>query len=141
MNDKTNNIKKEATIYDYNRLCSFYTNCIDCQLYGFTEDNCEHPADHTPFSCVQLSLKDAYRDGRLDQLNSAILKWCDTHPIKTYADDFFEKFPDAVRSPNTDIPTMCVQHVYPGIIEKFGEECPNNGTDTACKICWKRKMI
>ena len=38
-------------------------------------------------------------DGRIselpDNVDSIVYRWVKTHPLKTYKDDFFEKFPDA----------------------------------------------
>ena len=54
-------------------------------------------------------------------------KWSDEHPKKTYAQDFFEKFPDAPRckSANGRYPSACRKAIYDG-------KCPGVG----CEECW-----
>ena len=57
-----------------------------------------------------------------------VQKWSDEHPKKTYAQDFFEKFPKA-QSNSDGTPYVCRQTMY-------GEECPN----IECDDCWNEPM-
>nr|DAH20372.1 MAG TPA: hypothetical protein [Caudoviricetes sp.] len=67
-------MKKEATIFDYARMCKGYgENCQDC------------PLD----LCI-----DAILDST-DKANEIILNWCKEHPVETRQDRFLNKFPNA----------------------------------------------
>lgn len=58
-------------------------------------------------------------------------KWSDEHPKKTYAQDFFEKFPDAPidKSFKEKCPWVCRMGIY-------GGECPG----IECDECWNEPM-
>lgn len=58
-------------------------------------------------------------------------KWSDEHPKKTYAQDFFEKFPKAQRlgTAKDEYPSACRSTIYAG-------ECPGEG----CEKCWNKPM-
>ena len=58
-------------------------------------------------------------------------KWSDKRSKKTYAQDFFEKFPDAPRckSANGRYPSACRKAIYDG-------KCPGVG----CEECWNEPM-
>ena len=55
-------------------------------------------------------------------------KWSDEHPKKTYAQDFFEKFPKAQKK-SDESPFVCRKRIY-------GGECP----DIDCYECWNEPM-
>ena len=57
-----------------------------------------------------------------------VQKWSDEHPEKTYAQDFFEKFPKA-QSNSDGAPHVCRKRIY-------GGECP----DIECYECWNEPM-
>lgn len=57
-------------------------------------------------------------------------KWSNEHPNKTYAQDFFEKFPDA---PKNEFKGRCPLACRRGI---YGGECPSAG----CVECWNEPM-
>ena len=59
-------------------------------------------------------------------------KWSDEHSRKTYAQDFFEKFPDAPRckSANGRYPSACRKSIYDG-------KCPHG---VVCEECWNELM-
>lgn len=66
-----------------------------------------------------------------------VQKWSDEHPKKTYAQDFFEKFPKA-QSTSDGAPFVCRQATY-------GGECPGSGCKKynyteACYRCWNETM-
>lgn len=60
-------------------------------------------------------------------------KWSDEHPKKTYAQDFFEKFPKA-RSNSDGTPFVCRERIY-------GGKCPVLKCDECWnKECWNEPM-
>jgi hypothetical protein len=56
-------------------------------------------------------------------------KWSDEHPKKTYAQDFFEKFPKA-QSNSDGTPFVCRKRIY-------GGNCDYTG---ACYRCWSEPL-
>lgn len=58
-------------------------------------------------------------------------KWSDEHPKKTYAQDFFEKFPKAPKDEllKGRCPCTCRRSIYAG-------KCPGVG----CEECWNEPM-
>lgn len=74
---------KEATIYDYARMCKVFKN--DCGICPMSIDN-----NGTNELCVKLVMKFP------DKANEIILKWCEEHPIKTRQSKFLEMFPNAI---------------------------------------------
>lgn len=101
-----------ASIKDLNRMCIMQTGCINCPL---------HSKD---VSCLPDSLP--------DNADEIVDKWVAEHPVKTYAMDFFEKFPDAPRKVG-GIPVPCLGTIYS---ECYNNECSVGG----CSECWNRKM-
>lgn len=111
---------------EFKRLCDSRTACTadaankeQCPLYDF----CRQP----------LTIR-APRTIRAEEIITAIenlQKWSDEHPTKTYAQDFFEKFPDAPRckSANGRYPSACRKAIYDG-------KCPGVG----CEECWNEPM-
>lgn len=73
-------------------------------------------------------------DGRIselpDDVDSIVYRWVKTHPLKTYKDDFFEKFPNAPRD-SGGAPKTCWKYVYGD-----GKYC----CSVACTECWNREM-
>lgn len=69
-------------------------------------------------------------DSLPDNADEIVDKWVQEHPVKTYAMDFFEKFPNAPRS-SDGIPQTCWGHVYGD-----GRYCSSD----ACTECWNREM-
>ena len=62
-------------------------------------------------------------------------KWSNEHPKKTYAQDFFEKFPKA-QGCSDGTPFVCRKRIYGGIHSTL-ENCDYTG---ACKNCWNEPM-
>lgn len=62
-------------------------------------------------------------------------KWSDEHPKKTYAQDFFEKFPKA-QSGSDGTPLTCRREIYGGVLPKY-DDCDYPGP---CKNCWDEPM-
>jgi hypothetical protein len=102
-----------SSIKDLKRMCNTIE-CFKCDLLEWCEE-----------------------DGRIselpDNVDSIVYRWVKTHPLKTYKDDFFEKFPDAPKTEN-GIPQVCPANVYPNI--DF-DEFHLNGD---CIKCWDQYM-
>lgn len=64
-----------------------------------------------------------------------VQKWSDEHPKKTYAQDFFEKFPKAQRK-SDESPFVCRKRIY-GKTRPTFEDCDYTGS---CKNCWNEPM-
>lgn len=79
-----------ASIKDLKRMCDFYPHCSGCPIKSI-------------LSCSVHRLPDG--------IDEIVDKWVAEHPVKTYAMDFFEKFPNAPRS-SDGIPQTCWGHVY-----------------------------
>ena len=62
-------------------------------------------------------------------------RWSDEHPKKTYAQDFFEKFPKA-QSNSDGTPFVCRKRIYGGIRSTL-EDCDYTG---ACYRCWSEPL-
>lgn len=72
-------------------------------------------------------------------IKNAILtlqKWSDEHPRKTYAQDFFKKFPNA-KPDKEGVPRICRANCY-------GGSCQHSAISGAgpapCKDCWNEEM-
>ena len=66
----------------------------------------------------------------------SLQKWSNEHPRKTYAQDFFEKFPEA-KPDKEGVPRMCRANCY-------GGSCQYSAVAGAgpapCKDCWNEEM-
>lgn len=103
-----------ATMKDLKRMCkSFKDNCDGCPLHSEIDN-----------VCLMLTLE------RLpNNADEIVDKWASEHPVKTYAMDFFEKFPNAQKDRN-GAPMACWKHIYGG-----GNDC---GSD--CLKCWNQEV-
>ena len=99
-----------ATIKDLKRMCDSYKKCDDC------------PLDYT--RCGD-SISALY--GNADEI---VDKWVLEHPVKTYAMDFFEKFPNASRREN-GAPKVCTRYIYP----ELANDCCGK-----CFDCWNQEI-
>nr|DAH23746.1 MAG TPA: hypothetical protein [Caudoviricetes sp.] len=99
-----------SSIKDLKSMCA-NTPCRDCRLLSWCESRdriSELPDD-------------------MDEVVDAYVR---NHYQKTYAMDFFEKFPNADREPDTDEPAVCRCRIY-------GGDCHNSD----CTACWNMEMI
>lgn len=107
------------------RLCSSQGYCQqrnkndNCPLYAF--------CNRSPNNYSVAKVKEAIE---------AMQKWIDEHPGKTYAQDFFEKFPKA--NPDKEgVPWTCRANCY-------GGSCQYSAVAGAgpapCKACWNEEM-
>ena len=97
-----------AQIKDLKRMCAAHDNCLKCELYVGCDRIYNLP----------------------DNIDEIVDKWVKEHPLKTYAQDFFEKFPNAVKF-NNGQPMYCRANIY-------GDkpECHKGG----CEECWNTIM-
>lgn len=98
-----------ASIKDLKRMCKGTALCRDCPLHDVDMCNPEFLPDN---------------------IDEIVDKWVQEHPVKTYAMDFFEKFPNAPRD-SDGAPKTCWRHVYGG-----GKYCSSN----TCTECWNQEM-
>lgn len=98
-----------ASIKDLKRMCKEHHYCIGCPLAHLE-------------GCMLYRLP--------INIDEIVNKWVDEHPTKTYAMDFFEKFPNAPRD-SDGAPKTCWKHVYGD-----GKYCSSD----ACTECWNREM-
>lgn len=99
-----------AQIKDLKRMCEFYKGCSKCELFA-TYDICR--------VCFLP-----------DNADEIVDEWVKEHPVKTYAMDFFEKFPNAPKG-KYGTPTTCITTIYG---DEF--ECLEGG----CIKCWNQEM-
>ena len=111
------------------RLCDSRTACEadaankeQCPLF----EVCDHPLTEI---CVEICVEDAIKAMK------SLQKWSDEHPKKTYAQDFFEKFPKA-QSNSDGTPFVCRKRIYGGIRSTL-EDCDYTG---ACYRCWSEPL-
>ena len=65
----------------------------------------------------------------MDKFIEKVQAWAISHPLKTYAQDFFEKFPNAPKN-NKGLPRACRVDIYGGLFDKCGD----------CDDCWKEPL-
>ena len=102
-----------ATIKDLKRMCKSYQHCNSYPLC---------------FDGV-MQCRPCYFS---DNTEKVIDKWIEEHPVKTYAMDFFEKFPNAARG-EKGTPNICQHQIYPEIYADY--RCYED-----CLKCWNREM-
>lgn len=103
------------------RLCDSRTGCTadvankeQCPLFAF----CKHPS---------ITRGAEYAKKLIENLQ----KWSDEHPKKTYAQDFFEKFPNAQNYAGVN-PVVCRKKIYGGF--------KNGDCAEPCYKCWNEPM-
>ena len=101
-----------ATIKNLKRMCDSYKKCDDCPL-GYTR-------------CGD-SISALY-----DNADEIVDEWVKEHPIKTYLQDFLEKFPNAPKG-KKGTPKICPHQIYPEINANY--RCCEN-----CLKCWSQEM-
>lgn len=106
-----------ATIKDFARMCKSNQN------EGFCTNTCPI------FNAKGNKYCFNYIASCIEEAEAIIGKWVSEHPIKTYADDFFEKFPKAGKFDDGTPYENCVNNLY-------GTDFP---CDENCKSCWNRE--
>ena len=89
-----------------------------CPMFGFCEDVLTRICAEDVKTAIEI-----------------VQKWSDKHPKKTYAQDFFEKFPKA-QSNSDGTPFVCRKRIYGGIRSTL-EDCDYTG---ACYRCWSEPL-
>lgn len=78
-------MKKQATAFDYARMCTKVGECSKCPI-DRANDNGAH---------MWTGSCDNFIMTHRDEANEIILKWCEEHPVKTRQDKFLEIYPNA----------------------------------------------
>lgn len=105
---------------DAQRMCRCVDNC----------DFCKNRSNDTCYITNYLS------DDDINEYIESVFEWTNCHPRKTYARDFFEKFPEA-KPDKEGVPRMCRVNCY-------GGSCQYSAVSGAgrapCKDCWNEEM-
>ena len=102
-----------ASIKDLKRICDFYPHCNGCPIKPIIN----------PCSVYRFP----------DGINEIVDNWVAEHPVKTYAMDFFEKFPNAPRLKG-GTPKICIERIYN--VARIDEYC----CEPKCIDCWNQEM-
>lgn len=100
-----------AQIKDLERMCGFYDDCLECRLYNANE------------RCSVCFLP--------DNLEEIVDEWVKEQQKKTYAMDFFKKFPNAQKRYD-GVPNICVKCLY----GELDIDCGKSN----CNKCWNQEM-
>lgn len=106
-----------ASIKDLKRMCKSYKNCHECPL---NDTCCGDSVSALP-----------------DNADEIVDEWVSEHPVKTYMQDFFEKFPNAGRNekniPMTRGGIICRKSLYVDTLPCiYGNE--------GCGKCWNQEV-
>lgn len=102
---------------DAQRMCKSVP-CADCKLSSFCYTN------------YDISKKELHR------FVKEVGKWAIEHPRKTYAQDFFKKFPEA-KPDKEGVPRMCRANCYGGSCQ---HSPVSEVSRVPCKACWNEEM-
>lgn len=105
----------------YNRMCKKHM-CHKCPLGQLAKDQ-------NYANCSSLMRC------RPELAKKCLVEWNKEHPVKTYATDFFEKYPNAPKEP-TGEPKVCLKYLV------CGKGCSRN-TDycmISCAECWNQPL-
>lgn len=102
-----------ASIKDLKRMCDFYPHCSGCPINSI-------------LTCSIHKLPDS--------IEETVDKWVAEHPVKTYATDFFEKFPNA-QLDSYGTPRACVNAIY-----GLGDCSKSEISGIICRDCWNQEM-
>ena len=102
-----------AEIKDLKRMCDFHSYCTKCELFK-------------PFNRCEVCFLP-------DNVDEIVDKWVKEHPVKTYAMDFFEKFPNAPKDKDGK-PETCIKKIYSDVVVSCS--CMAQ----SCAKCWDQEM-
>lgn len=91
-----------AFVEEFKRMCDLISSCHDCPLKGY---GCEIATINS-------------------DMIEIVQKWSDEHPLKTYAQDFREKFPNCAWREDENRPVVCRSIIY-------------RSDDLLCRRIWK----
>lgn len=123
-----------ATIKDLKRMCK-ETKCKDCPFSNGKGDNClvYTTSDDFSGSILVYLTPDCFPDNA----DEIVDKWVKEHPIKTYLQDFFEKYPKAPKEedgiPITRGTIICRKELY-------SDELPCIWSCSGCTKCWNQEI-
>ena len=113
-------------LHELKRLCDSRDGCVAnaankerCPMFGVCED-----------ALTRICAED------VETAIETVQKWSNEHPKKTYAQDFFEKFPKAQSNLDGTPLFVCRKRIYDGFQPK-SKECDYTG---ACENCWNKPM-
>lgn len=113
-------------LHELKRLCESRDGCVAnvankerCPMFGVCED-----------ALTRICAED------VETAIETVQKWSDEHPKKTYAQDFFEKFPKAPKnkSAKSEYPDACRNLIYGGGCPKIELRID------CCYECWNEPM-
>lgn len=113
-------------LHELKRLCGSRDECVA---------NAANKEDCPMFGVCKLT-HSKIRDKDIKTAIETVQKWSDEHPKKTYAQDFFEKFPNAPKdkSAKSEYPDACRNMIY-------GGGCPKIELRVdCCYECWNKPM-
>lgn len=102
-----------ASIKDLKRMCKEHHYCIGCPLFYLE-------------GCMLYRLP--------SNIDEIIDKWVAEHPVRTYATDFFGKFPNA-QLDSYGAPRACVNAIY-----GLGDCSKSEISGIICRDCWNQEM-
>ena len=104
-----------------------------CQFYRDTKSCADCPSENKSFCWLKkFTQSKADINGILKLLDD----WAAANPVKTYAQDFFEKFPEAPKDPR-GVPRCCPFDCGYSV----SDDCINDkGMNSDCVACWNRPM-
>lgn len=112
-------------LHEFKRLCASRDGCVAdaankerCPMFGVCDDALTRICAEYAETAIEI-----------------VQKWSDEHSKKTYAQDFFEKFPNAQRK-SDESPFVCRKRIY-GKTRPTFEDCDYTGS---CKDCWNEPM-
>lgn len=111
-------------LYEFKRLCDSRDECV---ASAANKEQC-------PMFWVCRLTHSKLCAKNIKTAIETVQKWSDEHPKKTYAQDFFEKFPKA-QSKSDGTPYACRKTTY-------GGKCPRIECDSRieCDECWNEPM-
>ena len=112
----------------HNEQCSFFKHC-ELRLTALGTEKIEEAFKHCELRLTALGTE------KIEEAVEILQKWSNEHPKKTYAQDFFEKFPKA-QACSDGSPFVCRERIYGGIHSTL-ENCDYTG---ACYKCWNEPM-
>lgn len=125
---------RKEKIMDCSKTIDFFAEAKRLCNARATCDDTAHDERCPFFKCCRnmLITLDAVE---IEKTVEILQKWSNEHPKKTYAQDFFEKFPKA-QSGSDGIPFVCRKRIYGGTHPTF-ENCNYTG---ACYKCWNEPL-
>lgn len=109
-------LKQRKHMTKVNQIGNCGIHCSECPLHKGNNG--------TNYSCHQFERLQP------EKAIEIIENWAQEHPVKTYAQDFFEKFPDAPKGPS-GVPKADRCDIY-------GFEIPT--CEYNCVVCWNLPM-